>query len=262
LNDELAPLQHWFQGVVTHLGSVHEVARDVDDHILPSATLAPVQRIGIYHGMYLVRMVEALEADYPALAHYLGHRRFHALTADYVQAYPSRTYTLNSFGDHLPELIEHSRLRGKQFLADLARLELAMTHAFDEQELAPMGADAVASVPPHALESMRFTPIRALRLVSLRWDADAAFQAFRDDEPIRPVRARTFVVVHRRDYGVMRMRVGEEAFTFLQELLDDKTLSEALEVFVARFGRGPGQQELFSWFRDWSAAGIFHAVAW
>jgi hypothetical protein len=259
---ELVPLQQWFQGVVTHLGSVHEVSREVDDHILPSHTLAPVQRIGIYHGMYLLRMVEALEADYPALAHYLGHGRFHRLAADYVQAHPSRTYTLNRLGDHLPELIEHSRLRGKQFLSDLARLELAMTEVFDEQELAPMSADAVSSVPPEALESMRLTPIRALRLLELRWDADAAFQAFRNEEPMRPVRGRTFVVVHRRDYSVMRMRIGAEAFVFLRELLDDKTLAEALETFVAVFGRGPGQQELFSWFRDWSAAGIFHAVAW
>ena len=44
--------------------------------ILPSRTLQPEERLAIYQGMYLLRMEEALETDYPALKHFLGDEAF------------------------------------------------------------------------------------------------------------------------------------------------------------------------------------------
>src|SRR4051812_48603538 len=55
----LAPLQEWMQAVVTHPSDVYEAADAaeiaVGDVILPSRTLQPVERVGIYHGMYMMR---------------------------------------------------------------------------------------------------------------------------------------------------------------------------------------------------------------
>ena len=103
------------QAVVTHPGDVYEAAAsaaiDVDSLVLPSKTLQPIQRVGIYHGMYLMRMIEALEADYGALAHFMGEHAFSHLVSDYVQRFPSRSYTLNRLGDALPELIAASALK-------------------------------------------------------------------------------------------------------------------------------------------------------
>src|SRR5262245_18981807 len=73
--------------------------------VLPSKTLDSYLRIGIYRDMYLARLREALASDYPALMHYLGDEAFTRLACDYVHAYPSRSYTLNRLGDHLPEYI-------------------------------------------------------------------------------------------------------------------------------------------------------------
>jgi hypothetical protein len=92
--------------------------------LLPSATLAPHERIGIYHGMYLLRMSEALERDYPALAHFLGEAQWTALVRDYyVERHPSRSRTLNVLGRALPDyLAEAPGLVRRGFCRDLARL--------------------------------------------------------------------------------------------------------------------------------------------
>ena len=124
----LAPLQVWMQSVVTHHGDVHEAAEEasigVETVILPSATLQPIQRVGIYHGMYMLRMIEALAVDYGALAHVLGDDAFEELVRAYVLQFPSRSYTLNRLGDALPEFIGASKvLKGRIFLRDLARLD-------------------------------------------------------------------------------------------------------------------------------------------
>ena len=67
--------------------------------MLPSARgLRAAERVGIYQGMYLPRMLEALESDYPGLAHFLGPRAWTRLVRRYLNAHPSRSYTLNELG--------------------------------------------------------------------------------------------------------------------------------------------------------------------
>ena len=261
----LAPLQEWMQAVVTHPGDVHEAAEaaaaDVDAIVLPSKTLQPIQRVGIYHGMYMLRMVEALEADYAAVADFLGEHAFGHLVEGYVQRFPSRSYTFNRLGDKLPEYVADSTIKQRTFLNDLSRLELAMTQVFDEAEAEPLPADAIAAVPPDRIESIRFTPIPALRLLAFRYDANEAFQSFREGGQIRPRRGKSWLAVHRRDYSVYRTPLSQEAFTFLGTLISGETIGSAIMTFRRRFRRLPEQQELFTWFRDWSAAGLFAAIA-
>jgi hypothetical protein len=234
--------------------------RDVAKYILPSHTLAPEERLELYRDMYAVRLIEAIEGDYPAVAALLGHRGFHALSAAYIERHPSVSYTLNRLGDHFPQFIAETLPR-RRALADLARLELAMTQVFDEEESPLLDAHAIAAVPPHAVASMRLVPIRALRLLAFDYPVNDLFQRFRDDEPLRAPRAKkTWLVVHRRDYGVMRMPLDERAFTLLSALCDGETLGDAVVAFAERNGAPPAQDELFAWFRDWTAAGLFTAI--
>jgi len=260
----LAPLQEWMQAVVTHPSDVYEATESanipVGDVILPSRTLQPIQRVGIYHGMYMLRMIEALTADYGALVQFIGEHAFEHLVRDYVQQFPSRSYTLNRLGDSLPEFIAASSLKRRIFLRDLARLELAMTHVFDEAEAEPLPADAIAGIAPEQIADARIVPIPALRLLALDYDANETFQAFREERPMKPRRQKTWLAVHRRDYGVYRMPLAREAFTFLESLVAGETVGDAVDSFHRGFRRFPEQNELFIWFRDWSAAGLFSAI--
>ena len=87
------------------------------------------------------------------------------------------------------------------------------------------------------------------------------FQAFREERPAEPRRGKSWLAVHRRDYGVYRMPLSQEAFTFLGFLVSGETIGGAIMKFARRFRRMPEQQDLFNWFRDWSEAGLFAAIA-
>ena len=135
-----------------------------------------------------------------------------------------------------------------------------MTQVFDEAEVAPMPGDAIASVPAERIIDARIVPIPALRLLSLDYDANEAFQAFRDERAGKPRRQKIWLAVHRRDYGVYRMPLTRDAFTFFGFLIAGETIGGAIAKFHRRFRRLPEQDELFTWFRDWSAAGLFAAI--
>lgn len=251
-------LQMWMHDAIT--APRPPVAADVERHILPSRTLDAEQRLSIYRDMYAIRMEEALEVDYPAVAALLGHHDFHHLVNAYIQRHPSRTYTLNRLGDAFPRFIAETMSR-RRALHDLARLELAMTEVFDEQESPLVDATAIASVPAHAAATMRLIPIRALRLLAFDYPVNDVFQRFRDDEPLRiPRRKATWLAVHRRDYSVMRLPLGERPFALLQLVCNGATLGDAIVEFASRFDAPLRQEELFAWFRDWTAAGLFTAI--
>ena len=269
----LGGLQRWMQSVIVHPGSPEEaLARGegaslvppgrVAEVILPSAALDPAERIGIYHGMYRLRMAEALESDYPALAHFLGEDRWSALVAGYCAAHPSRSYTLNVLGRPLADwLAEAPRLRQRGFCRDLARLEWAVTEAFDAEETPRLAEAEIAAVPAAAWEGARLVPSAALRILDLGWNANEWLDSTKDDrhEHPRPRRRAERLAVFRRDYAVYRRELSLSAFRLLSDLASGRSVGEALAAALRRRG-APGPDALTRWFRQWAADGLFSRV--
>jgi hypothetical protein len=276
LHVPLDRLQRWMQAVVVDPGTQDEAVRAraaagevprerLAEVILPSRTLTAVERVGIYHGMYLLRMEEALATDYPGLKHLLGDRAFFALVRAYVQEYPSRHYSLNRLGDHLPEyLLRAPGLTRPAFCHDLARLELALSRVFDLPQTPPLTPDAIEAVPPQAWENARLVPVAALALLAFRYPVGGYLDSVSDEQGhAHPPRRRedTWAVVYRRDYSVFRQDLGRGAHHLLSELLAGRTVGEAVASALRLRGRArPTEHDLFRFFREWTAGGLFQAV--
>jgi hypothetical protein len=271
----LERLQRWMQSVVVHPGTVEEAVSEkgaaaavpegrVGEVILPSAHLQPLERLEIYHAMYPLRMEEALASDYPGLKHFLGDDGFMRLVRDYVQAHPSRSFTLNPLGRRLPEYLETARgVRRREFCRDLARLERALAEVFDAEQTPALDEAAIAAVPEAAWEGARLAPIAAFRLLALRYPASAYLDSLDDQRHQHPDvrRQDTYVAVYRRDYSRYRQDLGRAAHGLLADLVAGSTVGEAVAAAMSRRGRGrPRMDELFRWFRQWASAGMFARV--
>jgi hypothetical protein len=270
----LGGLQRWMQSVIVHPGSVDDAVGSpaagalvppdrVGETILPSASLTPVERIGIYHGMYALRMAEALESDYPALAHFLGEARWSAVVRGYVEAHPSRSYTLNALGRSLPEWLRVApELPRRGFCRDLARLEWAVVEAFDAEETPRLAEAELARVPPEGWETARLVPTAALRLVDVHWNVNEWLDSTKDDrhEHPKPRRRDAWVVVFRQSYAVYRRELSRPAFHLLSDLAAGRPVGEALAAALRRRA-APDPQTLNRWFRDWAADGLFTWIA-
>jgi hypothetical protein len=239
----------------------------------PSATLEPFERVMIYRGQYLMRMVEALSSDYPGAQAFLGEERFAALVSEYVQAFPSRSYTLNRLGDHFLEFVSDCagvprsavgarvRLPRGQALSDLIRLELAMCRVFDEVETPAIGPEEISSRPPERWGEARLLPVAALRLVQLSYPVSDFLEALLAERSFKGAlrRKASWVVVYRRNFSMYRLELDKPAYLLLRELLAERSLEEALDS-VLRQARGITPDKLFRWFSRWMGEGFFRAV--
>lgn len=268
----LGGLQRWLQAVIVHPGTVDQAlasreaaalvpAGRTDSVVLPSARLSAPGRIGVYHGMYLARMREALESDYPGLARFLGPEAWEGLVRSYVQVHPSRSYTLNVLGRELPSFVARAPVRRPAFCRDLARLEWAVTEAFDAPGATPLTEDALAAVAPGEWERARLVPVPALRLLVLEHDAGAHVDALREGRRRPPIRRRRCrVVVYRRGDAVSRRQEEPTPFALLEDLVNGVPVGRALARRLEGRGARLGPDEAFRLFRDWAAMGLFRAV--
>jgi hypothetical protein len=246
-------------------GAAREISpRKLDDVILPSRTLDPLERIGIYHGMYLLRMRDALIGDYEALSHFLGDRAFFEVVRGYVQKHPSRSYSLNRFGDHLPEYLRRAPgVSRRGFCVDLARLECAIARVFDAEETPSLPAQAVGAVREEAWESARLRTVAGFELLALRYPANAYLQSVREGNHEHPGTRKkdTWVAVYRKDYAVWRLDLDRPGFELLSDLAGGRPLGKAVaRAMRRRSGAAVTEAALFRWFRLWVSGGMFRSI--
>jgi hypothetical protein len=233
------------------------------DVVLPSATLDPAERLAIYRAMYVLRMEEALETDYPGLSHFLGPKRWRRLVRGYVEAHPSRGYTLNVLGREIADYVSQAPyISHRGFCRDLARLEWAITEAFDAPETPVLTESDIAVVPPDAWEGARLEPTAAFRLLALDYNAASYLDSLGDEEHDHPLPRRrpAWVAVCRRDYAVRRLPLTRPAFRLLSALADGRPVGEAVEDCLQRSRPRPTGDQIFGWFKEWAQSGVFQAV--
>lgn len=270
----LERIQRWMQACILKQGTYDEALEskaaraavpvaEARGLVLPSKTLSPAERLDIYRDMYLLRLEEALAIDYPALKRFLGDDEFERLVARYVERNPSRSHTLNRLGDHLPEFVGTlDDLPKKGFCQDLARLEYELALVFDAVETKPLTDEAVRDVPAEAWETARLKPIAAFQLMEFDYPVSQYLGAVDGENDFPRIgRKKSWVVAYRSNYNSRRMDLARPAFELLTALEAGQTLGEAIVGVMTRKWRPAVKEtQLFEWFRDWMAEGLFQAV--
>ena len=115
-------------------------------------------RLDTYVGGYRTRLVEALGATYPVLQMTLGNEEFAHQMRDYIDASPSRHYSIREYGADIAQWLNSRGDSGDaKRLAELARWEWTLADVFDARDDDPLDMAALATVPAHAWPGLSFT---------------------------------------------------------------------------------------------------------
>ena len=159
----------------------------ISAHVVGSDRVPAEVRLAIYSNAYAARLVEALEANYPAIAKLLGDTDFAELATEYVAAYDSRFFSIRYYGHALAAFLSSSpRYRPVPFLADLARFEWLMNEVFDAADAESIEVKALAYKSPGDWASMRFAFHPSVRSLALHWNAPQVWKALMNDDGARP----------------------------------------------------------------------------
>ena len=265
----LETVEAWMQEVLAHPEGVDAgLSSPAASALIPperagavvrkAGPLSVVDRLGIYAGMYPLRMREALETDYPALAWLMGDS-FEDLVRDYVTACPSTSFTLARLGDRLPEFVSHRVPPSRRaLLGDVARLERAASTVFDAPESPTMSTADLEDAPD--LGGTVFHAVPALALLRVRPGAVEALDSFLEEgrPPRGPGRGTAWVVYHRQDFTVLRRTLDPFSGRLLERFVAGETLSDALAAVSGR-GVRPVPEALSASIWEWISLGFFRA---
>ena len=282
---DLEAIQRWMQAVIVHPGGVTAglaaaesrqhidvSAHNLEQVVTRSSALTPLRRLGIYSHAYSARLQECLSAEFPVLLHALGEKLFNLFTFDYLQHYPSRSYTLARLGENFPRYLAETRPDATapdgareswpDFIIDLATFERAFGEIFDgpgveDQQI--LATDDIL-VTEH-LREVRLAPVVCLKLLIFRYPVSQYFTAVRNhDDPALPTTANTFLAMTRRSYTVMVHEIDGRQYDLLTSLIAGQSLNQAISALPK--GSADAHQTLIAtmsdWIRDWIVKGFFY----
>ncbi|MEO8383661.1 MAG: DNA-binding domain-containing protein [Betaproteobacteria bacterium] len=167
-----------------------------DDHsIVPAIVDGPrldaTGRLDVYANGYRLRLIEVLDADYPALRTLAGDDLFDQLATAYIKAHPSNFPNARWFGTHLPSFLATDPAFDSQpVLAEMAAFEWAMSLAFDSADDAVLDIADLVSLPGESWPAMCFTVHSSVQRLELAWNVPVFWQAVtREDELPAPERS-------------------------------------------------------------------------
>jgi hypothetical protein len=251
----LAEIQALLHGRITGIvpGREDELREQVLDH----PPLSALERVEIYAGMYLHRLVDAVAEDVPHTAGILGHDAFVDLVRAYVREHPSRSPDIGQVGRRFG-----AWLRGRDGLRpdlpDLAILERTRSEVRTAHDAPVAGAGPLQSLPAEALPRTRFVFSPSLRVLRLRHDVRALWDALDENraELPDPTPLPTTLAVWRQELKVFHTALSRSEAEALTVAREGATLEE---VCAACAGEPDPAQAAFrtvlSWFADgWVAA--------
>ena len=214
--------------------------------LILTAGMPAGQRIGIYQANVLGGRIRVLEKLFPVCRRILGAACFGALARGcaLLQARPSRDP--DAVGEYFPawlkrEIAADPTFAELDYLPDLARLELARSHAWTAPDPAGFDFQAFAeSLQRHPAEQHRFFLASGLTPLTSDWPLDHIWQANQSDDAaeVAGEAGPLFWAVRRTANQVLQERVSEAVFRLLQALQADTCLGE---LDAARLGADPGE---------------------
>ncbi|MBL8693156.1 MAG: putative DNA-binding domain-containing protein [Planctomycetes bacterium] len=239
---------------------VHTLAAPVRQRILPSATLAPEERLEIYAQMMRERFVASLERDFPATCVFLGAQQFRELALAYANTTPSRHYNLIRYGDRFARFIKGRAGEHAAPASDLAHFEWALSESFDAPEAPPLDVEALAKVPASRAGGHCLALAPAVRLLELN---DSIIEIYRacveGRRRVRTRRRSTCVLVYRTGFQVQFREIDGAQMRALKALRG-RGVPLARAVRLAALGFAGTPVARLRWLRErfaeWTSLGL------
>jgi hypothetical protein len=153
------------------------------ERVVGSAKVSAPRRLAIYYDAYRLRLIEALDSNYPVLHAWMGNDEFEQLGLAYLETHPSTHFSIRYFGHRLSEYLASAETyRDKPYLNEMAALEWAMSEAFDAADGRSMNPDDMATIPPEAWPEMRLALHASVHRLDLRWNVPAIWKAIKEEQ--------------------------------------------------------------------------------
>jgi Putative DNA-binding domain len=257
----LAQMQNWMQATLVRQDIETQAARP-EFLVNSSSRLSAARHLNIYRQSYIARLRECMKNQFSALAYALGEELFQMFADQYLDAFPSESYTLNELGKKFPAFLEETRpdkdSEEKEswidFIIELASFEYTLSEIFEAHE--EETKTAIDSTPDDELKLAPLAQIFYHRYPVCRYYLDVT----RKREPELPFEEDSYSAVTRANYRLSLLEIKPAQYHFLERLAAGDSVSQAKEFFVKKYGFDAAKLDdaWTLWRKNFISSGFFH----
>jgi hypothetical protein len=230
---ELANIQKWLTSIIVKPGNINDKILLADEHyglkhtevIKPTLNFSSGQKISIYARGYVLRLMECMSAEYPALQQLLGKELFETFVKAYLVHVPSSSPDLYDLGKNFAAFLKASQPQSTDknmfdLPVELAGLERAIAEVSrckglentlqetetDDTVLYLFDTDAIKPSPCLLLLKLQFPLAGFVRSVQ------------RGEEATTPLMGETLTAISRKDYIIHMHDLETWQWQFLNAL--------------------------------------------
>ena len=254
-------LEHWMKTVVVERGDLREkldaAARQhglrAEDVVAETRGLSAHERLAVYTGGYVLRLLECMRADFPVLRGFVGDSVFDAFAKAYVITMPPVSHSLYDLGANFPRFLEETKPKNWALDAgitvmldlppELARIERARAEVWRTRgtEDDPPAAEHLS---PFAVfgegPALQVTP--CLRLLEMKFPlVDFLKSSDLGERPEPPAPRTSLVAIGRSNYRLHVEEISDWQFAFLRACERPASTYPAVRVAALESGKDPGQ---------------------
>ncbi len=255
----LAPRQLAFQAALV------SGEAPIPDGILGNEREPASRMFGIYRHAYWARAVESLGTDFPGLKALLGEKDFAALAREYMGAHPSVHRSIRWIGSGLTEFAASNAPYGSDpWIADMARLDWALAHAFDAKDEEPARLADLTDVPPEFWASLRIDFHPSVSLFEVSTPVTEARAMLLGDPPgsiDRSLRRAVSVITWRFGLDLKYRELPEDEASAQRLMAKGGTFADMCDLLAAPEAQAPARRagEILRGWLEWGAIGrVWH----
>ncbi len=178
------------------------------------------ERLAVYSNAYIWRLVDALAQEFGLLAKFLGDEAFTELAEAFVDANPSRFYSIAKFSEpFIPFLTTTAPYSEKQYLCELAQLIKGLSVCLEAENAPCLSIKALAEIPEQNWPSLCFKFHPSVHYFHFNYNTYTIWQALVQETP-RPElqKIQTYCVVWRKDLQAYAIAITEAEALALTQL--------------------------------------------
>jgi hypothetical protein len=199
-----------------------------------AASVRAASAFAVYRNNVAAGLINVLTGRFPVIVRLIGEDAFRGLALRFIALYPPRSPVLMSYGDGFPDFLRClTETSMADYLADIARLEVARGHAYHAADAEPVAPERFAALTAEQLPALQVLLHPSLTLLRSRFPFVSAWEVNQPgaDQAIRCWKGEDAAVFRPR-YEVQVMRLTNGGFAFLSALAHGATLASAIESAV------------------------------
>lgn len=196
------------------------------------------RRYGVYRNNVTVSLRDALAEGFPSIVSLIGRENFDHVARAYLRQSPPTSPLMMHYGADLPDFLTGvEQLRHLPYLADVARIDVAMRRSYHAEDSTGIDPAALQALDEETLLKTGFAFAPSMILLRSQWPAGSIWHyTLRGGD--KPTGAAQDVLVLRAEYDPEPFILGVGAGDVLTALINGTPFGDALNAAPEGFDLG------------------------